>query len=66
MYERLYPTLGRKPAEELHKLLTETRVRHDRFRVTLGSPPFERDGLNKITGIRLRFMPAGLGAAVAT
>ncbi len=60
MYERLYPTKGRKPVEELHKLLTETRVRHDRFKVTLGSPPFERDLRDKIVGIRLRFTPAAL------
>ncbi len=57
MHEMLYRTEGRKPAEELHKLLTEIRVRHTRFNVTLGAPPFERDGLNKITGIRLRFTP---------
>lgn len=57
MYEKLYRTQGRKPAEELHRLLTETRVHHERFKVTLGAPPFERDGLNKITAIRLRFTP---------
>lgn len=63
MYERLFRTESCKPAEELQKLLTETRVRHDRFNVTLGSPPFERDGRNKIVGIRLRFIQLS-GAAV--
>lgn len=61
MYEKLYRMESRKPAEELHKLLTEIRVRHERFKVTLGVPPFERDGLNKITGIRLRFTPQQAG-----
>lgn len=63
MYERLYPTEGRKPAEELHLLLTETRVRHGRFKVTLGSPPFERDFRERIVGIRLRFTPAKLATS---
>jgi hypothetical protein len=56
MYEKIYRMEGQKPVEAMTKLLTETRSRHDRFKVTLGDPPFERDSLNKITGIRLRFV----------
>ena len=57
MHEHIYPTEGRKPVEVLHNLLVEARVREDRYDVTLGSPPFARDGGNRIVGIRLRFTP---------
>lgn len=61
MFERSYPLVGFQPIAAMHRLLARLRDLDSRQEVTLANPPFERDDLNRIVAVRLRFRPRGPG-----
>ena len=57
MVQKLYPVKGALPVEEIRRILAEVRRAERDHTVTIGAPPFERNRLNQITALRLRFRP---------
>ena len=49
MYQKVFPVGRRKPVEEIQRLLAEARRDDQSHSVTLGTPPFQRNWLNRFT-----------------